>query len=110
MYIADWTGHGLGHKMDHLACFSAGMLMIGAQDGHRFAGEYVALAEQLTLTCEQMYKHTATGLSPEYVQFSGGRDMTTPKGASGRAARAMSMTDRCPRCTPSKLPIAAVAP
>ena len=31
MYIADWTGHGLGHKMDHLACFAAGMLMIGAQ-------------------------------------------------------------------------------
>lgn len=87
VYIADWTGSGLQHKMDHLACFTAGMLMIGAQDGHRFAGEYVALAEALTLTCERMYTHTQTGLAPEFVQFMGGRDMTTPKSASYNIGR-----------------------
>ena len=87
VYIADWTGAVLDHKMDHLACFAAGMLMIGAQDGHRFAGEYVALAGALTETCNVMYTHTKSGLSPEYVRFNGGRDMTTPRNAAYNIGR-----------------------
>jgi len=81
VYIADWTGSSLTHKMDHLACFAGAMLAIGAQDGGRYDAEYMALAEAIGDTCFEMYAHTATGLSPEFVNFQAGRDMVTPRSA-----------------------------
>lgn len=33
VYVADWTGSSLIHKMDHLACFIPAMLAVGAQVG-----------------------------------------------------------------------------
>ena len=39
VYVADWSGSSLQHKMDHLACFIAATLAIGAQDGRRFDAE-----------------------------------------------------------------------
>jgi len=87
VYIADWTGSSLTHKMDHLACFAAAMLVVGAQDGHKYDGEYMALAEALGDTCYEMYAHTATGLSPEFVQFAAGSDMMTPRSASYNIGR-----------------------
>jgi hypothetical protein len=63
------------HKMDHLACFVPGMLVLGAQGD--VAERYLALAKDLSDTCVQMYAGTATGLSPELVNFRDGRDMFT---------------------------------
>lgn len=81
VYIADWTGSVIQHKMDHLACFAGAMLAIGAQDGYKYDEEYMSLALALGDTCYEMYARTKTGLSPEYVQFVAGRDMQTPRGA-----------------------------
>jgi hypothetical protein len=63
------------HKMDHLACFVPGMLVLGAQGD--VAARYLALAQDLSDTCVQMYVGTATGLAPELVNFRDGRDMFT---------------------------------
>mmetsp|Transcript_30541 Transcript_30541/g.71008 ORF Transcript_30541/g.71008 Transcript_30541/m.71008 type:complete len:935 (-) Transcript_30541:267-3071(-) len=81
VYIADWTGSSIQHKMDHLACFAGAMLAIGAQDGYAYDKEYMSLAYALGDTCYEMYARTQTGLSPEFVQFVSGRDMQTPRTA-----------------------------
>ena len=86
-YIADWTGSGFQHKMDHLACFAPAMLAFGAQDGHKHDAQYMALAEKLCETCMAMYTRTRTGLAPEYVTFSPGRDMQVPRGGSFNIGR-----------------------
>ena len=41
VYIADWSGSSLTHKMDHLACFAGAMLAVGAQDGGQYDKQYV---------------------------------------------------------------------
>ena len=81
MHIADWQGATLTHKMDHLACFAGAMYAVGAQDGGQYDAEYMALAGALSETCYRMYTNTATGLSPEFVQFQPGRDLVTPRTA-----------------------------
>jgi mannosyl-oligosaccharide alpha-1,2-mannosidase len=75
-------------KMDHLVCFLPGTLALGhfhytksKPNGHvadenndgkvlseRFES-HLALAEELSRTCYEMYNMTATGLSPEIVYF-----------------------------------------
>jgi len=77
VYIADWGGASLLHKMDHLACFVPAMLAIGSQDNGKFDAEFMTLADRLGETCYEMYARTKTGLSPEFVQFVPGRDMRT---------------------------------
>ncbi|CAD7697437.1 unnamed protein product [Ostreobium quekettii] len=57
-------------KMDHLACFTPGMLALGARKvGGEKAGEYLELAGDLVRTCVQFYSRQCTGLSPELVHF-----------------------------------------
>ncbi|KAJ7515559.1 hypothetical protein O6H91_22G018200 [Diphasiastrum complanatum] len=72
---------GLSPKMDHLVCFLAGSLALGASRG---LTKEVALkqglltekdlqdlnlAEELARTCFEIYNVTATGLAPEIVYF-----------------------------------------
>jgi len=79
------VGSPLSPKMDHLVCFLAGNLALGATDGHTLASLREAktsnvmsqrqlsdlqLAEELAQTCFQMYNVTATGLAPEIVRFN----------------------------------------
>ena len=66
--------------MDHLACFAAATLAIGAQDGRRFDAEYMALAEGIGETCYQMYARMKTGFAPEFVQFTS-RDLEARRSA-----------------------------
>jgi len=87
VFIADWSGSALMYKMDHLACFAGAMYAVGAQDGGKYDAEYMALAGALGETCFKMYTNTATGLSPEFVQFVHGRDMVTPRTASYNIGR-----------------------
>ncbi|KAK9475249.1 glycoside hydrolase [Dipodascopsis tothii] len=70
-------------KMDHLVCFLAGNLALGATEGAtlelaqrtrwtaRQAAD-MALAKELMHTCVQMYDQTATGLAPEIAWFNEG--------------------------------------
>jgi len=81
VYIADWNGGALVHKMDHLACFAGAMYAVGAQDGGQYDAEYMTLADEIGETCYRMYTNTKTGLSPEFVNFAAGRDLVTPRTA-----------------------------
>jgi len=81
VYIADWNGGSLQHKMDHLACFAGAMYAVAAQDGGRFDAEYMTLADEIGETCYKMYTNTRSGLSPEFVNFVAGSDLVTPSTA-----------------------------
>jgi Glycosyl hydrolase family 47 len=54
------------HKMDHLACFTPGMLALGAKYGAVTGAKaelYMQLGRNLTETCYQMYARQPTGAS-----------------------------------------------
>jgi len=72
-YIAEFKGGSLQRKMDHLACFTAGLLALGVMHGV-VEGEkrdlHLKRAISLAETCFQMYDQMASGLSPEYVTFN----------------------------------------
>ncbi|KAJ7233609.1 glycoside hydrolase [Mycena haematopus] len=87
----DWrTNWSLNHKQDHLVCFLAGSLMLGATTaGARVRGvvSVPPKMEELTETGQRDWKtgigllegcmathQTATGLSPEIVQFRSSPD------------------------------------
>lgn len=55
-YMAEWRGGVLDHKMGHLACFSGGMIGIGADDGAPEKRQhYLDLAAEITHTCHESY-------------------------------------------------------
>lgn len=55
-YIAEWRGGILDHKMGHLACFSGGMIALGAEDAREDKRAYYReLAAQITRTCHESY-------------------------------------------------------
>nr|XP_040145094.1 mannosyl-oligosaccharide 1,2-alpha-mannosidase IC [Ictidomys tridecemlineatus] len=55
-YIAEWRGGILDHKMGHLACFSGGMIALGAEDAkEEKRAHYQELAAQITRTCHESY-------------------------------------------------------
>ncbi|MCO5554243.1 hypothetical protein L7F22_007771 [Adiantum nelumboides] len=80
-------------KMDHLVCFLAGNLALGATKGltkqeamdkglfDAHDAENFQLAEDLAKTCYEMYSVTATGLAPEIAYFH--LDEEYPEGLSG---------------------------
>ncbi|XP_038653458.1 mannosyl-oligosaccharide 1,2-alpha-mannosidase IA-like isoform X1 [Scyliorhinus canicula] len=74
-YIAEWRGGILDHKMGHLACFSGGMLAMGADDAPTdLSKHYMELAAEITITCHESYRRSATRLGPEAFRFDGGAD------------------------------------
>lgn len=73
-YIAGMSARGgLEHKMDHLACFVAGMLELGYRTlpKHEVQERWHTTAAELTATCHAMYTQQPSGLSPEYADFNG---------------------------------------
>ncbi|KAJ1741089.1 hypothetical protein LPJ79_003786 [Coemansia sp. RSA 1821] len=68
----DATATKFSPRFQHLTCFVPGMLALGSKVLDR--PDDLELAKQLTYTCFQMYNRTATGLSPEYVQFRNKRN------------------------------------
>ncbi|CAM9697869.1 unnamed protein product [Heterosigma akashiwo] len=87
LYLADLEGGRVKHKMDHLACFMAATLALGAHTDPQGADSPRArrdmqVAKELGHTCYQMYRRTATGLSPEFVEFRAGQDIVNPSSAS----------------------------
>ncbi|XP_023668860.2 mannosyl-oligosaccharide 1,2-alpha-mannosidase IA isoform X1 [Paramormyrops kingsleyae] len=79
-YLAEWRGGILDHKMGHLACFSGGMVAIGADDGQPEKRQhYLDLAAEITHTCHESYKRSATKLGPEAFRFDGGTEATATR-------------------------------
>ena len=68
-YVGELNGNRVSHKMDHLACFVGGMLVLGAEPGARDESEYMDVASGITKTCYRMYSEQPTGIAPEYVNF-----------------------------------------
>eukprot|EP00020_Sapocribrum_chincoteaguense_P007274 CAMPEP_0170749330 /NCGR_PEP_ID=MMETSP0437-20130122/10339_1 /TAXON_ID=0 /ORGANISM="Sexangularia sp." /LENGTH=731 /DNA_ID=CAMNT_0011088249 /DNA_START=150 /DNA_END=2345 /DNA_ORIENTATION=- len=70
-FIGEYRNGRFASRMDHLACFSAGMFAYGSQhlEGH---GPFLQTAAELAYTCYRMYAHTPTGLPPEAVAFGRG--------------------------------------
>ncbi|XP_037684051.1 mannosyl-oligosaccharide 1,2-alpha-mannosidase IC isoform X2 [Choloepus didactylus] len=74
-YIAEWRGGILDHKMGHLACFSGGMISLGAEDAkEEKRARYRELAAQITKTCHESYARSDTKLGPEAFWFNSGRE------------------------------------
>ncbi|NXS10289.1 MA1C1 mannosidase, partial [Neodrepanis coruscans] len=74
-YIAEWRGGILEHKMGHLACFSGGMIALGAEhaaEGRR--QRHMNLAEEITNTCHESYARSDTKLGPEAFRFDAGSE------------------------------------
>ncbi|CAN0145755.1 unnamed protein product, partial [Hapterophycus canaliculatus] len=61
-------------QMDHLVCFLAGTLALGAQTAERpeTRERDMKTAKALAYTCYQMYERQKTGLAPEMVNFEKG--------------------------------------
>ncbi|KAK7158321.1 hypothetical protein R3I93_009511 [Phoxinus phoxinus] len=79
-YVAEWRGGILDHKMGHLACFSGGMIGIGADDGPVGQKQhYLDLAAEITHTCHESYSRSATKLGPEAFRFDGGAEATATR-------------------------------
>ncbi|MBZ3882022.1 Mannosyl-oligosaccharide 1,2-alpha-mannosidase IC [Sciurus carolinensis] len=74
-YIAEWRGGILDHKMGHLACFSGGMIALGAEDAkEEKRAHYRELAAQITRTCHESYARSDTRLGPEAFWFTSDRE------------------------------------
>ncbi|XP_029306716.1 LOW QUALITY PROTEIN: mannosyl-oligosaccharide 1,2-alpha-mannosidase IA [Cottoperca gobio] len=79
-YMAEWRGGILDHKMGHLACFSGGMIGIGADDGAPEKRQhYLDLAAEITHTCHESYTRSATKLGPEAFRFDGSVEATATR-------------------------------
>ncbi|KAM4600989.1 LOW QUALITY PROTEIN: mannosyl-oligosaccharide 1,2-alpha-mannosidase IA [Polymixia lowei] len=79
-YMAEWRGGILDHKMGHLACFSGGMVGIGADDGEPEKRQhYLDLAAEITHTCHESYARSATKLGPEAFRFDSGAEATATR-------------------------------
>ncbi|NWH82231.1 MA1C1 mannosidase, partial [Piaya cayana] len=74
-YIAEWRAGILDHKMGHLACFSGGMIALGAEHaGEEKKQHYVDLAAEITNTCHESYTRSDTKLGPEAFRFDAGTE------------------------------------
>lgn len=99
-YIAEWRGGILDHKMGHLACFSGGMIALGAQHEPQDRRQrHMELAAEITSTCHESYTRSGTlgsalagGLclssicSPAVASLAWDRRDRNVLGAEGQAA------------------------
>ena len=68
-FIGELTGRGgFSPKMDHLVCFLAGTLALGAS--HGLKASHMALGRDLLTTCTEMYRRMPTGLAAEIAHFN----------------------------------------
>jgi len=80
-YVAEENNGRINHKMDHLTCFVAGMLMYGSRvlPHEEVDKDWEIDAKGITETCYQMYHRQPTHLAPECVrmqpQAPSGEDM-----------------------------------
>eukprot|EP00794_Sanderia_malayensis_P000195 gene195-809_t len=71
-YISIYNYGSTEDKMEHLACFSGGMFALGAKGApHGMEEHYMDLGKEITQTCRESYRRTATGIGPEAFRFEG---------------------------------------
>lgn len=71
VYIAESKYGRLEHKMDHLACFAAGMYGLAAhEEQDEKSSRWMEVAKGITNTCHESYDRTDTKLGPEAFRFS----------------------------------------
>lgn len=59
MYIAEWKGGLLEHKMGHLTCFAGGMFVLGADGAPADqTGHHIELGAEIARTCHESYDRT----------------------------------------------------
>jgi len=72
-YFAELQNNRKVKKMDHLACFSAGLLALTSSSvdsfDHSEKNEYMELAKGITNTCHESYIRTNTHIGPESFRF-----------------------------------------
>lgn len=88
-YFAEWRGGVLDHKMGHLACFSGGMIALGAEDAEEEKrARYRELAAQITRTCHESYDRSGNpaGWGSRGTAGTAGKTEARPQGALGSAA------------------------
>ncbi|XP_067051480.1 mannosyl-oligosaccharide 1,2-alpha-mannosidase IA-like [Acropora muricata] len=78
-YIAEYKFGRLEHKMDHLACFTPGMFLLGAK-GSKNERHFINLAAELANTCHESYRKTATGIGPEAFRFESPHEAVALRG------------------------------
>ncbi|XP_068850574.1 mannosyl-oligosaccharide 1,2-alpha-mannosidase IC isoform X3 [Aphelocoma coerulescens] len=79
-YIAEWRGGILDHKMGHLACFSGGMIALGAEHAAEERRQrHMELAAEITSTCHESYARSDTKLGPEAFRFDAGSEATATR-------------------------------
>lgn len=60
MYIAEWKGGLLEHKMGHLTCFAGGMIALGADGAPEDkTGHQMEQASEIARTCHESYARTS---------------------------------------------------
>ncbi|CAG9824004.1 unnamed protein product [Phaedon cochleariae] len=75
MYFAELKFDRPEHKMDHLACFSGGLLALASRSlPNEVSGRYMDVAEQITRTCHESYDRSQTKLGPESFRFTEGSE------------------------------------
>ncbi|XP_044757578.1 mannosyl-oligosaccharide alpha-1,2-mannosidase IA-like isoform X2 [Coccinella septempunctata] len=84
MYFADLKFDRPEHKMDHLACFSGGLLALGSKTlKNHMSDKYMDVGKGITNTCHESYDRTYTKLGPEAFRFT-----------EGAEARALKSTEK----------------
>lgn len=71
-YFANIKEGRVEHKMEHLGCFSAGMMALQSVNevNSTRALHYMKLAEDIAATCHASYVKAATGIGPEAFRFT----------------------------------------
>lgn len=71
VYVGKYRNGFLEARMEHLACFSGGMFALGAwsRSSIKDTQAELKLGADLTFTCRESYRQSATKLGPEKFQF-----------------------------------------
>ncbi|XP_063907218.1 mannosyl-oligosaccharide alpha-1,2-mannosidase IA isoform X2 [Zophobas morio] len=75
MYFAELKFDRPEHKMDHLGCFSGGLLALGSKTlKNDMSDRYMDVAKKITSTCHESYDRSYTKLGPEAFRFTEGAE------------------------------------
>ncbi|CAH1975273.1 unnamed protein product [Acanthoscelides obtectus] len=79
-YFAELKFDRLEHKMDHLSCFSGGLLGLASKTLKNDQSQrYMDVAKQITNTCHESYDRSNTKLGPEAFRFTEGAEARAMK-------------------------------
>ena len=80
LYFGQLKYDNFEHKMEHLACFSGGMIALGGKTLYAAgadANKYIKIGANITNTCHESYVRTKTRIGPETFTFSDNSDKIT---------------------------------